>query len=466
MRTRLATTLGTAILSVVLALIVWVNASLQADRPAEGELQVAIPVVVLNAPAGLQPINEYSRNVRVRLRAFDSSWQRLTRDDFTITVDWAGLGEGTHNVPIQVTCDDPTVTVLRANPATQTVILERVKRESREVVIELQGREDVPLGYRVDAPEITPSLISVEGPASLVDRVDHLAVSLSLRNQNRTLESILEPVPVDGDGRAVVGVKLVPAAVTVRVVIEKRQNYREVAVRARTTGQPARGYFVSGVDIVPAIVTLVGPPSVVENMGGLVDVDGEVNIAAATRMVAERHTLDLPDGVSVLGSREGEPFTVLVTVGIDAVTGGTTVELRVQVRKLQEGLVARLSVSALDVILTGPAVVLDALQTNLLAAYLDLSGLPEGVHQIRPQVEVVAGQDSPLRDLVVKDVSPKFIEVTISLPPTPTPTSTPEPTEAPTETPAPTVTPTLRVATVRTAAPAAAATPTPAPAKP
>jgi YbbR domain-containing protein len=270
-----------------------------------------------------------------------------------------------------------------------------------------------------------------------------MAVTLSLIDQRTSLERQIEPVPIDSQGGRVEDVTFTPAKVTVRVPIEKKQNYREVAVRVRTTGTPSRGYFFGGLDVVPPKVTVVGPPETIEAMGGFVETKGQIDLTGATRMIAQKMELDLPEGVSVLDSREGEFFFVLVTASIEPVTGGTTVEVPLEARKVREDLRAKMSVSTVDVILTGPAVLLDELQTDLLDAYVDLSGLEAGTHQVEPKVEILAPEESELRDLVVKDISPRFVEVTLSVPATATPTVEPSPTPASIETiPTPTLTPT------------------------
>lgn len=440
MRRRVLDGVGTVVLALILGVIVWVNATYQSDRPREDLFPEPIPVQVLGAPSGSVATNDPVQNVSVRIRAFSSSWATLTADDFSATADWGGLTEGMHPVPIKVACSDRTTTIMSVHPRTAYVRLESIKKELKDVAVELLDRDEVPLGYRVYSPDVDPDLVSVEGPASVVDRVARVAASVSLLNQRASIDRVVELTPVDEDGRPVTGVALSPQAASVRVAIEKKQNYREVAVRARTKGQPARGYFVSGVSVVPATVTVVGPPGIIDTMAGLVDTKDEVDVTSATRMIAERAELDLPVGVSTLGAAEGEPAEVLVTVEIDAVTGGTTVELRLDTRRLQDGLIARPSVSIVDVILVGPSVLLDELQTDLLEAYVDLGGLGVGTHQVKPSVRIVVAQDSKLRDIVVKDISPKYVQVDISPPPTSTPTLTPTatPTWTPTSTPSPT----------------------------
>ena len=440
MHSKLRDNLGSAMLALVLALIVWVNAVYQNDRPYEDYFPEQIPIEILNAPSGLAATNDPATSVRVQVRAFSSRWAALTTADFSATMDWSGLVEGMNTVPVQVTCADPTVTILGVQPQAVYVRLERIRRVTEDITVELQDRNEMPLGYTIGDPVVTPSTVTVEGPASTVDRVTQVQLPLSVLNQRAGFERDVALVALDESGAEVTGVTISPATAHVQLDIVKSENYREVAIRARTTGQPARGYFVSGVNVVPATVTLVGTADVIEAMGSLVDTATEIDVTGATRMLAERMELDIPSGVSVLGATEGETYTVLVTVSIDAVTGGSTVELPIQTRKLQEGLTAKLSVEQVDVILTGPAVVLDELETDLIEAYVDLSGLGPGTHQVPPQIDLNVTQTGSLSDLIVKDIQPKYIEVTITEMATPTPE--PTPTLVPTITPRPTVTPT------------------------
>jgi YbbR domain-containing protein len=457
-RRRIWDDIGTALLALLLAMVVWTNAMYQEDRPYEGNYPRPIPITVLNAPPGFVATNEPIQLVEVRIKTFSSRWDTLRVADFNAVSDWGGLGEGMHAVPVEVSVADPTVTILSVHPSTVYVRLEQVKQELKEVQVNLMNREDVPLGYRIYAPEVKPEVVRVDGPSSLVDRVSHVRVTLSLLNERAMIERDLAPVAVDEAGQAVSGVRLTPQTVSVTVPIERRQNYREVAVRVRTTGHPARGYYLSGVSVVPATVTVVGPPSVIDTMGGLIEVEGEIDVTGATRMIAERMDLNLPEGVSVLDTKEGDTSSVLVTVSIDAMTGGITMDLPLGIKRLRNDLVARLSVSEVDVILTGPSVLLDELEPDLLEAYVDLGGLGPGTHQVKPIVDLLVSQDSKLRDLVVSDISPKSVEVVISEPPTPTPSPTiASPSEATsTQTPTGTITATRVGTATLTGTPAAA----------
>lgn len=427
LRRRMWDGLGTGLLAVVLAVVVWVNAIYQADRPREDLYPESIPVEILNVPNGLTVTNRPAERANVRINAFASSWSGLTGDAFRATVEVAGLAEGVHAVPLKVTCSDRTVTIVRTQPETVYVRLEPLRRAAVEVKVNLENKADLPLGYAVDPPEVEPRFVNVEGPASIVESVKALSASVSLAGLRTSAEREVEPRAVDADGNPVSGVKLTPSKVTVRFDIQRKLNYREVAVLVRTEGKPARGYFVSSVDIEPATVTLVGPPAVIADMPGVISARGTVDVAGATRLIAQRLQLDLPEGVSVLSERQGESksLAVLVTVEIDAVKGGTTVELPLRSRRVGEGLTARLSVATVDVILTGPAVLLDDLEIALVEAYVDLGGLGVGTHQAKTAVEVRVSKNPKLADLLVTSISPTFVEAEIREAPTATPTALP-----------------------------------------
>lgn len=408
---RIRENIGTALLALMLALVVWVNATYQNDPPREDFFPREIPIQVLNAPPDLVVTNDPADAVEVKIKTFSSTWERLGVNDFSATADWGDLEEGMNTVDIKVTCADPTVSILTFHPKATYVYLEPRESKRQEVEVELIGREEFPLGYQVSSPEVDPSFVTVEGSVSAVERVKEVKASLSLVGQRTSLERQVELVPLDEEGNEVEDITVLPSEVTVRVPIERKQNYREVAVRVRTMGAPSRGYFFSGLDVMPPTVTVVGPPDTIEDVGGYVETREEIDLTGATRTVTQRMALALPEGVSVLDAGEDEPFRVLVTANVDAVTGGTTVELPLRARNVEEDLRAELSVSTVDVILTGPAVLLDELETDLLDAYVDLDGLEEGTHQVEPAVEILVPEDSELRDIEVKDISPRPVEV-------------------------------------------------------
>jgi hypothetical protein len=68
-----------------------------------------------------------------------------------------------------------------------------------------------------------------------------------------------------------------------------------------------------------------------------------------------------------------------------------------------------------DVILSGPAPLLDTLLLQEIRVVIDVAGLTPGVYQLTPRVEILVA------DVVVESILPNTVEVVITLAPTPTP---------------------------------------------
>jgi YbbR domain-containing protein len=126
---------------------------------------------------------------------------------------------------------------------------------------------------------------------------------------------------------------------------------------------------------------------------------------------------------------------VLVQVSIAAIESSLAVSLPVEVIGLTPGLLASISPSTVDVILSGPVPVLDGLEPTDIRLLVDLTGYEPGTYQLIPVVDFLPSQVQKV------SILPSTVEVTISLAPTPTPTSTPTPTTGGTPTAGGTPTP-------------------------
>jgi len=433
-RAPLWDTLGTGVLALGLAIIVWVNAIYQDDPPHQDYYPDPVPVEIINQAPGLAITNAPADSVSVLIQGFQSSWNSLVNSSFRATVDLAELSEGLHTVPVQVTCSDPTVTIVSTQPETIYVSLERIESDELPVTLALENLDELPLGYAVGAPVVDAEFARIEGPASLVNTVESVVASINVAAQRDSLSTTASLRALDATGKTVTGITITPSTVKVNLDITKQLNYREVAVQAITTGQPARGYYVSSLRVEPASVTVEGPPDVISEMPGLVAIKEEIDISGATRMIAQRVELALPEGVSIYTGGPATEQQVLVTIEVDAIIGGTTVEVPLKTKKLRAGYEVTLSVPSVDVILTGPAVVLDDLALGLVDAYVDLSGLGPGTHQVKTFVELLTAQNPELADLAVTSISPVFVDASIRDTTTPT-LPAPEFTVLPTATP-------------------------------
>jgi YbbR domain-containing protein len=231
-------------------------------------------------------------------------------------------------------------------------------------------------------------------------------MEISLKNARETVIKQDTPILIDGAGNKVESLTLSPAAVTVKVVIERQVGYRDVTVRATTRGTPAAGYWISNIRVEPALVTVYGRQSVIDGLPGYLDTE-PIDVNKAKQDVIKRVALSLPEGVLVLGEGAGKEG-ILVQISIQPLLGGQTIHRELKLENLRFGLKATASPKAVDIILSGPLPALQELQPEDVQATVDLFGLGKGTHKLAPSVILPDG-----RGLEVKSIVPDIVEVTI-----------------------------------------------------
>jgi YbbR domain-containing protein len=153
---HLRNNLGTALLSLLLAFVIWIWATLEAD-PFTNKLVANVPVTPLNQPDDtvLYNADQVSDQVDVDARGPGSVVEKVDSSDFEAVMDLSVLQPGTEEpVTVQVTSTNEALRVLAVDPEKQVVLLEAVKTLTVPVTIEVQG--EVAPGYRSLPPVIIP----------------------------------------------------------------------------------------------------------------------------------------------------------------------------------------------------------------------------------------------------------------------------------------------------------------------
>lgn len=435
---RLWENLGTLVLALIVAGMVWVVALDEENPLEENTFSQPLPILLANLPDNMILINPTAAtSTEITLRAPRLIWQSLSLSQFQVVADLANLGSGTHEVPLQAQVEADSTRIVRLEPAAITVTLEELI--SRDCPITVQQVGTLALGYEDEPPQLSTDHVTLSGPASAVEAVTTCVVRVSLDGLKAEFNSSLSVRPVDAQGNTVTRVSLTPDAATVIVGVTQRQGFRDVAVKAVITGLVASGYQVTSISVVPQVITLSSSdPAIVEGVPGFVDTT-PLDITGATDDVVQRVALVLPEGVD-------GPDSVLVEVNVAAIEFSLTVQRALDIRGLTPGMGAILSPASVDVILLGPLPLLDNLTLEDVRVVVDLQGLSAGTYQVTPQVLLLSDR------LRAENILPGLIEVVIA-PASPTPTATdipptitgtpPTPTRTATvtRTPRPTLTP-------------------------
>ncbi len=408
----LGTNLRTFSLAFVLALAVWVSAVTAADPDEVNTYPQPVKVEIVGQDSSLILTGNYAQQVDVTLRAPRSVWERLIADPNSVraVIDLSGLGAGNHSVPVQVQIGAQPARLIAVSPAETSLTLEPLVTISQPISLIVNGEPAI--GYQAGTPELTPTEVVISGPASLVQNVQTVRMSV---NMNNTRESIAQTVALqvlDRNNRAISGLTINPDSAKVTIPVSQQGGYRDVAVKVVVEGQVASGYRLNSISVFPPVVTLFSSdPQLVNAQPGFVET-APLDLNDAKNDLVTRLDLTLPDGISVVGEQ-----SVLVEVAIAAIEGSLTLSDKpIEVIGLADGLSAEVSPLTVDVILSGPLPLLETLTAQDVHVVVDVADLSSGTYQLTPTVEFL------ITGIRVETLLPATVQVTIVFgTPTPNP---------------------------------------------
>jgi YbbR domain-containing protein len=396
---NLITQASSIVMSLLFAVIVWVVATNEENPTREALFQDPLPIEFANRASNLLLYEKSADEVHVRVRAPEASWANLRAANFQAVADLGSLSSGVHDLPINVKVSDPRVIVLAVDPAVVNVHLEALKQVTTEVRVRLL--DVAPEGYEVRTPVTDPPKVTITGPQVIVDQVNDATVDVALRSAKTTVDRDAAVVLHDAQGNQIRNLTVIPGTVSVHVPIEQKVGYKDVAIKATVKGTVASGYWVSDISMDPANVTLIGAPEALAKIPGFVEADA-VTVTGAKSDVTKRVGLTLPTGVSVLN-----PSDIIAHVAVEPVLGGITIRRKVGLADSSCTLAATLAPDTVDVILSGPLPILQALSADDVQIVVDLDRCERGTFQSTPRAVNVPAS------LKVESIVPNTAEITL-----------------------------------------------------
>lgn len=401
---KIIRSLPTLFTAVMFAAAVWIFAVTQADPTETRNYPRALPIEIIGLDPSLMILNEIPQQVNLAFRAPASIHAQFENDANLIDVilDLSGLESGVHTVTPQVNLGLSPAEVVRLNPASIFIKLDSVVTENFPIDLRVIGNPTI--GYEIQTPELSDEIVLISGPKSLIDTIDNVIAEINVSDASENIDRVIEVIPLDADDVPVTGVTLNPAIIQVSVPVTQRGGFRTVVVKIVTSGQIAAGYRLTNIFAMPPTVTIFSAdPNLVETIPGFVET-APINLNAANEDIEIRVSLNLPEGINVVGSQN-----VTVQIGIDPIQGSVSfTNVPIQIDGLGEGLEAEISPENVDIFLSGPLPLLDELDQTLILVRIDLADRGPGTYQLAPEVLLENGQ------IIVDVILPSSIEVIIT----------------------------------------------------
>lgn len=393
---------GIGVLSVVLALSLWVYVTDKDNPDQTGQVRGSIPVEAVNIPPDRAVASISPASVTVRVRSPGNVFDNLSADDFRATIDLSDISTHEATVAVVVVPQEPQTEVLTIYPANVSVQLEDVTSKTVSVRTNLVGTP--PRGFDLHQTTVQPNAVVVTGPQRLIGRVAAVEADVNLTGVRTNFQETLLLHARDDNGANIEGVNVEPESAAVRAEIVQVQFSAAFVVRPDISGVPADGYNASAISVDPSLVVVTGPAEAFSSIDPVQGITTEaVSIGGASADVVRTVALRLPEGATV------DQAAVTVRVTIAPARGSFSYTVAVTATDVPEGLTATLAPATVQVVLVGSVPDLNAIDASTIIATVSLNGLKAGQQSVLVRVQAPNG-------VRVGSISPDHVTVTLRLP--------------------------------------------------
>ncbi|MBN2003080.1 MAG: hypothetical protein JXA21_06955 [Anaerolineae bacterium] len=373
------------VISVLLAFFFWAVATEAENPTVQKAFSGTLPLAIEHKPDDMVIYNQDTLRVRVELRAPQSVWTLLTGEDIHTYVDLSTAATGTITLPVQVDVRQQPVRVVGVSPAYITLNFEPLTYKEFPVTVKVKGTPT--LGYKAEAPVVAPQVVRVQGPASLVGQVALAQVVVEIDEKQSDVIGDYELLLLDAEDNPVANVETAPKTVTVNVPVTQLSYIRDLAVTVSLEGQPAPGYRIAKLEVIPPIVKVIGSSAAVRNAPGFLQTL-PINMDGITQSLTTTVGLQLMEGLSVI--TPPRPY-VTASLHIEAVQSGLKLDVKPEVTGLHDPYTVTVGIESVVVILNGPLAIMETLPITDVRLTLDLTNLTPGDYNLIPVVKVPDG---------------------------------------------------------------------------
>lgn len=386
---------GLKILAVILSIILWIVVVSVNDPIEKRNFTAKVSLEnqeTISEQGKYVSVADSSLSVTFRVSAHRSVMDRLSNSDFIATADLDYLDED-GKVPIQITCSAYSQAQVKIIGATHYLEVEVGKKQSKKFMINATTKGTPADGFAVKDTTVTPNVVTVEGPASIVKTIDHVSAVADVDGISEDVTEKVVPILYDSDNNEINTTRLTLSTTTVNVSVTM-ESVKTVPIEVSdpASSQLPDGVTIDSVTVDPNEASLVGTA---ENLNQISKIEIPFSVLdAASNDESFSTTIDitsyLPDGVNLSDDTKSK-----VTVKVNYKTETEkTVEVptdNLTVKNLPDGYEAAFEDSTVSIVLTGYEDDLASVSDSELTGSVDASGLSEGEHKVSVELTLPDG---------------------------------------------------------------------------
>ena len=339
--------------------------------------------------SGLEDENLLSR---LRVEVPQREYNTVTSANYNPRVELSRITQpGEQQIKLYATSTTAYGSVQDISPATLDVVVDEYVTNYR-IPVSVNVVGEYPEGFYGGAFTRDPSLVALSGPKSLVDQVARIYVDYDASALTPEAGEVATALPmrfVDREGNEIVSdlLEVTSSGVVLRSIIIEQDLYPirvlPVSDLDIISGEPAKGYQITGVEISPTVLRAAGDETIINDIQSLF-MESTVNVDGVTESITTSLRVKKPSELAYLNST-----TVNVTVTVEPVILSSSLSsVKVRARGMASDQSVSLDTSTLSAIVTGPQLQVESLRAANVTAYVDVSGLENGEYILPVQFHV------------------------------------------------------------------------------
>lgn len=384
--------------SVGIAITLWFMVNGNADMLISQDFN-SIPITLTNVETltekNLVLADDKNYYLNLQVKGTDKNLRNVNMKEVTAEVDLSDIDEkGSYDLDVEVKGLANSVIISSMNPTSLAIEVDNIIKEALDVVVLLEGKPANDLSV-ISAK--SQEQVEVEGPEESIARIDKITTSVDVSGLESDTTRHLEVAAYDATGNPITDLEILPNVVEVEIVLGKTKS---IGIIPSTTGNPANGYIVTGVQIEPSKV-LIGAKEALLNTIDTIPID-PIDVSGQSKTFTKDINLTPPQGCYFLD----DSGKVKATISIESPVEKSFTIDKLVTRNLGTGLVAaKVKDTRVVVKLEGASSILNSLNASQIEAFVDCANLGPGEYELPIQTN--------LSTSLVKSVTPSKTTVII-----------------------------------------------------
>lgn len=317
MKNRILDHLGMKILSLIIAIAIWVIVANVDDYKTTKQI-TGIEIEFVNGDAITERNKVYEvpegTTIDIVVKGRRKVVEELSSSDFKAVADLSKMSV-TNAVTVEISAVNSVVArdvaISYSNNAVTIAVEDKVEKQ---LPISVRASSQVADGLAIRNKTATPNLITVTGAESVVNTIDSVVLDVDVSGASHSLTLYGSPIFLDYNGQVIDSSKFEFDTKQVEAYVEILPT-KELTVRMNTTGEPKEGYAIASIDYQPTTIEVVGEGSDLAKVEEILIDDLDVTDIDKD-METSVNILDyLPEGITLAG----ENSEIMIKVKVEKI---------------------------------------------------------------------------------------------------------------------------------------------------